>query len=115
MSRKTRSVQQNCNKIENSVHSCVKCDELVIQLEETHKELSSSQLIKKLLYKEINDITTEMMYNRTTTISMYETGDEVDLNTKWSTIASKRLCNVSKARNFYTDQITQNINNANRY
>lgn len=46
---------------------------------------------------------------------MYETGDEIDSNTKWSTIASKRLCNVSKARNFYTDQITQNRNNANRY
>jgi hypothetical protein len=69
----------------------------------------------KLLRKEINDITTEKMSNSTTTVSMYETGDEVDWNTKWSTIAPKRRCNVSKARNFHTDLITQNIQSANRY
>jgi hypothetical protein len=48
--------------VDNSEYSCLNCVELVSQLEEICKELSSSQLIIKLLHKEINDITTKKTY-----------------------------------------------------
>jgi len=92
-----------------------KCAEFDSQLEKTCKELSSSQLIIKLLYKEINDITTEKTPKPTNTTSECETGVDVALSNKWSSAASKRPYNKNKARNSDIYQVTQPIESANRY
>ena len=63
---KPNFLQRSYNPVENSDHSCLKCAELESQLDETRKELSSSQLIIELLYKEMNDITTEKTLRPTT-------------------------------------------------
>jgi hypothetical protein len=68
------------------------------QLNETHKELSSSELIIKLLYKEINDITTEKMPKPTYTISEYNAGGDVASSNTWSRVASKQPYNKNKTR-----------------
>jgi hypothetical protein len=59
VTRKSSFLQRSYNPDENRDHSCLRCAELISQLDETRKELSSSQLIIKLLYKEIKNITTE--------------------------------------------------------
>jgi hypothetical protein len=112
VTRKLNSLQRNCNSVENSDHNCLKCDELVIQLEETRKELSSSQLVIKLLYKEINDITSVKSFTPASTNYECKTGGSTN---KWSYIASKRMYKASKARDFHTYQITQSVESVNRY
>jgi len=109
------SLQRIYNPIDNSDHGCLKCAELDSQLEETCKELSSSQLIIKLLYKEINDITTEKTPKPTNTTSECETGVDVASSNKWPSVASKWLYNKNKARNADIYQVTQPIESANRY
>jgi hypothetical protein len=99
----------------NNNHSCLKCDELAIQLEETRKELSSSQLIIRLLYNEINDITSAKSFKPINTNCECETGNEVNSTNKWSDIASKQMYKVRKASDFHTYKITQAIENVNRY
>jgi hypothetical protein len=84
-------------------------------LDETCKELSSSQLIIKLLHKEINDITTEKTPKPTNTIPEYEAGGNVASSNMWSRVASKRPHNKNKARISNTYQVTQPVENANRY
>jgi hypothetical protein len=88
-SRKPNSLQRIYNPVDNSGYSCLKCAELDSQLEETCKELSSSQLIIKLLYKEINDITMEKTPRPPNTVSECEPDVDVALSNKWSNIASK--------------------------
>jgi hypothetical protein len=83
-------------------------------LDEKHKELSSSQLIIKLLHKEIIDITTEKMPKPTNTIPGYEAGVNVASSSTWSRIASKRP-HKNKARIPNTYQVTQPIESTNRY
>jgi len=60
------------------------------QFDETRKELSSSQLIIKLLYKEINDSTTEKMPGPTNTIPECEAGGGTASSNSWSSVASRR-------------------------
>jgi hypothetical protein len=108
-------IQRIYNPVDNSDHSCLKCAELDSQLEETCRELSSSQLITKPLYKEINDIITEKTSKPTNTNSECETGVDVASSNKWSSVASKRPYNKNKARNSDIYQGTQPIESANRY
>jgi hypothetical protein len=92
-------------------------------LDETRKELSSShikiisssQLIIKLLHKEIIDITMEKTPKPTNTIPGYEAGGNVASSYTWSRVASKRPHNKYKARipNIY--QVTQPTETTNRY
>jgi hypothetical protein len=84
-------------------------------LDEICKELSSSQLIIKLLYKEINDITMEKTHKPTNTIPEHEAGGNVTSSNTWSRVASKRPQNINKARIPDTHQITHPIESANRY
>jgi len=115
VSRKPNSLQRIYNPVDNSGYSCLKCAELDSQLEKTCKELSSSQLIIKLLYKEVNDITTEKTPRSPNSTSECEPGVEVASSNKWSIIASKRSYNKNKASNSDTYQKTQPIVNVNRY
>jgi hypothetical protein len=84
-------------------------------LDETRKELSSSQLIIKLLHKEIIDITTEKMPKPTNTIPGYEAGGNVASSYTWSRVASKQPHNKNKARIPNTYQVTQPTETTNRY
>jgi hypothetical protein len=113
VSRKPSSLQRIYKPVDSD-YSCLKCAELESHLEETCKKLSPSQLIIKLLYKEINDIATEKMPKPSNTISDCETGVDVASPNKWSSIASKRPYNKNKARNSHIYQITQPIKYANR-
>jgi hypothetical protein len=79
------------------------------------RKISSSQLIIKLLHKEINDITTEKTPKPTNAIPEYEAGGNVASSNTWSRVASKRPHNKNKARISNTYQVTQPIENANRY
>ena len=72
-----------------NTRKCSKCIKLVGQLDEACKELSSSQLIIQLLYKEISDITAEKMLKLTNTISEYNTNSDAVLSNTWSTVGSK--------------------------
>jgi hypothetical protein len=96
--QKPNSLQRSYNPVHNSDHSRLKCAELESQLDETHKELSSSQLIIKLLYKEIIDITKVKTPKPTNTISECEAGGDVTSPNKWSSVAPKQLCDKNKAR-----------------
>ena len=78
--------------------SCLNCAELERQLEETRKELSSSQLIIELLYKVISESTTERLSRPTSTNPECDPGVEATLTNSWSTIASKRQYNGNKTR-----------------
>ena len=99
VSRKPNSLQRIYNPVNNSGYSCPKCTELYSQLEETRKELSSFQLIIKLLCKEINDITAEKKPTPSNTISeLQPVVDDVSSN-KWSSVTSKRTYNKNKAIN----------------
>jgi hypothetical protein len=79
VTRKPSFLQRSYNPDENSDHSCLTSAELISQLDETRKELSSPQLIIKLFYKEINDITTEKTPRSTAVnnIAEYEAGGGV--------------------------------------
>jgi len=68
------------------------------QLDETRKELRLSQLIMKLLYKEINDITTETKPGPTITIHKWEAGGGIASSNTWSSVAARRPYNKNKAR-----------------
>jgi hypothetical protein len=83
-------------------------------LDETRKELSSYQLIIKLLHKEIIDITTEKTSKPTNTIPGYEAGGNVASSSTWSRVTSKRP-HKNKARIPNTYQVTQPIESTNRY
>jgi len=113
--RKPNSPQRRYSTEDNSDHSCLKCAELESLLDETRKELSSSQLIIKLLHKEIIDITTEKTPKTTNTIPGYEAGGNVASSNTWSRVASKRLHNKNNARIPNTYQVTQPIVSTNRY
>jgi hypothetical protein len=63
--------------------------ELVRQLEEKRKELSSSQLVIKLLYKEISESTTEEPSKLTSTIPECEPGVDATSTNSWSTTVIK--------------------------
>lgn len=93
--RKPDSLHKSYNSDCNSEYKCSKCVELVSQLDEACKELSSSQLIIQLLYKEISNITAEKTLKLTNTVSEYTNSDAVLSNT-WSTVASKRLHNKNE-------------------
>jgi len=69
----------------------------------------------KLLYKGINDITTEKTPKPFDTITECETGVDVASSNKWSSVASRRPYNKNKTRNSDIFQITQPIESANRY
>lgn len=72
--RGNQTKQRIYKPVDNSDYSCLKCAELESQWEQTRKELSSSQLVIKLFYKEINDITAEKTPKLSNTISECETG-----------------------------------------
>jgi hypothetical protein len=114
VSQKSDSLQRIYNPVDNSDHRCLKCAELVSQLEETRKELSSSQLIINLLYKEINDITTEKTSKPSNTTSEYETDIDVTSSSKWFNVASIRPYKEIKARNSNIYQLTQPTEHDNR-
>ena len=84
-------------------------------LDETRKELSSSQLIIKLLYKEINDISTEKTLKPTNSIPDHVAGGNVASSNTWSKVASKRTHSINKVRISDTYQKTQPIESTNRY
>jgi hypothetical protein len=67
-------------------------------LHETCKELNSSQLIIKILHKEIIDITTEKTPKPTNNIPEHEAGGNVASSNAWPRVASKQPHNVNKAR-----------------
>jgi len=115
VTQKSTSPQRSYNPEDNSDHSCLNCAELESLLDKTRKESSLSQLIVKLLHKEINDNTAEMTPKPTTTIPEYEAGDNVASSNTWSRVASKRLHNKNKARISNTYQVTRPIGSANRY
>ena len=94
--------------------SCLNCAELERQLEETRKELSSSQLIIKLLYEEISESTTARLSRPTSTIPECEPGVEATSTNSWSTIASKRQYNGNKTRSSGNHH-KQPLETTNRY
>ena len=112
--RKLNSLQRRYNTEDTSGHSCLKCAELESLLDETHKELSPSQLIIKLLHKEIIDITMEKTPKPTNTIPGYEAGGNIALSSTWSRVASKRP-HKNKARIPNTYHVTQPTESTNRY
>jgi hypothetical protein len=77
------SRQQIYNTVENE-YRCLNCAELVSQLEETSKGLILFQLLIKLLYKEINDITTEKMFKLSDTTLQYEVYNDSTSSRKWA-------------------------------
>ena len=85
------------------------------QLDEARKELSSSQLIIQLLYKEISDITAEKMLKLTNTVSEYNTNSDAVLSNTWSTVGSKWLHNKNKTSIFDSYQISQPVESTNRF
>ena len=109
VSRESNSLRKCYNPEDNSDYSCLKCAEL------ESNELSSSQLIIKLLYKEINDITTEKTLKPTNTIPDHVAGGNVASSNTWSQVASKRPHNINKVRISDTYQKTQPIESTNRY
>jgi hypothetical protein len=112
--RKPDSLHKSYNPDCNSEYKCSKCVELVSQLDEARKELSSSQLIIQLLYKEISDITAEKTLKLTNTISEYTNSDAVLSNT-WSTVASKWLHNKNETSIFDSYWISQPVESTNRF
>jgi hypothetical protein len=89
VSHKPNSLKRIYNPVDNSGYSCLKCAELDSQLEKTHKELSSSQSIIKLLHKEVNDITTEKTHRSPNSTTECEPVTDVASSNKWSNVASK--------------------------
>jgi hypothetical protein len=87
---KLDSRQQIYNTVENE-YRCLNGAELVSQLEETRKEL-----IIMLLYKEINDITTEKTFKPSDTTLQYEAYIDSTSSSKW---AGRRPYKELKARN----------------
>jgi hypothetical protein len=76
-------------------YKCLKCAESERQLKEMHLELSSLQLIIKLLYKEINSITsTYNMAGNTNTpsssFSFNESGINAGSQKRWTVVPSNR-------------------------
>jgi hypothetical protein len=96
-------------------HRCLECVELVSLLEEARNELCSSQLIIRLLYKEVENITMEKTYKPSNSTFEYGTETIIPASNKWSNVASKRLHKEFKARKSNICQVTQPIENNNRY
>ena len=94
----TNAPQKLKNQTKDRGYTCLNCAELERQLEETRKELSSSQLITELLYKVISESNTERPSRPTSTIPECEPGVEATSTNRWSTIASKRQYNGNKTR-----------------
>ena len=119
VSRKQSFLQRSHNPDENSDHNCLKCTKLISQLEETRKELSSSQLIIKLLYKEIKEITKERTPRPTTTSinnnAEYEDGVDIATPSTWSRVVSKQPQNKGKPRISEYYPKTRPIISTNRY
>ena len=78
-------------------------------------ELSSTQLIIKLLYKELNDSTTKQSSLSTKIFSESCVYEDSVLPSKWTTVASKDLYNSDKPRSLETCQTCQPISVTNRY
>jgi len=90
------------------------------QLEELHMELSSSQLIIKLLYKELKDITSEKTtkqpnLNQPHSTTESDTTVETTSSKAWSRVASKHHHFKNKASNFVLNNRTQPQEDVNRY
>ena len=103
------------NPTVNSVHCCLKCSDLERQLEESHMELSFSQLIVRLLYKELKDITTQKTTMQCDSTPKYNTSDDdVSANT-WIKITSKHQHNKYKTSNSIIYQETEPIEDYKRY
>lgn len=89
VSHKTNALKKINNLTDDRGSTYLQCAELESQLGETCKELRSSQLIIKLLYKEINESATQKPPRPTTTTPEYEPGVNATSTTRWSTIVSK--------------------------
>jgi hypothetical protein len=112
VSHKTNALQKISNLTADRGSTFLQCAELESQLEETCKELRSSQLIIKLLYKEINESATEKPSRPTTTIPEYEPSVDATSTNRWSTIVSKRQYNRNKTRTSdnHCNQSTEIVN-----
>jgi hypothetical protein len=78
-------------------------------------ELSSSQLIIKLLYKELTDSTTKQSLLSTKIFSESCVYEDPVLPSKWTKVASKDLYNSDKPTSLETCQTCQPISVTNRY
>ena len=86
----------------NSVHNCMNCIELTIQLKETEEELKSARLIIELLQREsVPRITSNQVDSRGSRASLATTNQ--DLNTEWREVSlrckgsnNKDKCNCKK-------------------
>jgi hypothetical protein len=81
---------------------CFKCTDLENQLQEVRSELSSSQLIIKLLYKELKEATQkdEVM---STSVTKNINQNDINFPTQWSAVETKRHSNnkTSEDWNYY--------------
>ena len=120
VSQYTSSPQKTHKSTVNGDHCCLTCTELERQLEESLVELSSSQLIIKLLYKELKDITSVKMTkqpNVTQPNSTTESDTTVDVTSSKtrSRVAFKHHHSKNKASNSIINQGTQPPEDVNRY
>jgi hypothetical protein len=68
---------------------CFKCTDLENQLQEVCSELSSSQLIIKLLYKELKEATQKDEV-RSTSVTKNRNQKDINFPTQWSAVGTKR-------------------------
>jgi hypothetical protein len=96
--RDSRLEQFRHNQAHHRVHKCLNCVKLESQLKEAFLELSSSQFIVKLLYKELNEATAK---HTTVRSAITENGvcEESVVPTTWSKVASKYSCGKNESAN----------------
>jgi hypothetical protein len=97
-----------------SSNKCFKCIDLENPLQETSAELSSSQLIIKLLYKELEEATQKYEV-RSLSTTQNATKNDTNLLTQWSTVGSKRYGNNKNLRRMELLQTAEPIEVTNRY
>ena len=108
-------LEQFChNQAYHRVHKCFNCVKLESQLKEAFLELSSSQFIIKLLYKELNEATAKHTSVRS---AITENGvcEESVVATTWSKVASKYSCGKNESVNSEMLQTWQPVPVTNRY
>jgi hypothetical protein len=77
-------------------HKCSSCVDFESRLKETLLELSSSQLIVKILYKELNEVTTKHSSMSPNTISGNQVCEDSAVRNTCSEVTSKHLCNSNQ-------------------